>query len=217
MVNLGRSSRQFVLKRAAWERRDFPVSRSPTVNFGKLHSGTDFGKPGNTDDRQHDQRGRFLATGSQSGRGCNLSRRFWERGKLRNIRWIVLHDDCGVEVRCELLQAIHRRQAIGPFYVPGRHRGQGPLRFQMGNVFDPATMAVVGAADPARAGAHASAREKLYPLHAAKVGGLAWKVAITLSGLALAMLGSLAVYGFWKTRSNMRASARRKRLARVSG
>jgi uncharacterized iron-regulated membrane protein len=83
--------------------------------------------------------------------------------------------------------------------------------------FDPVTMAVVGAADPARAGAHASAREKLYPLHAAKVGGLAWKVAITLSGLALAMLGSLAVYGFWKTRSNMRASARRKRFARVSG
>ncbi|MDV3455839.1 PepSY-associated TM helix domain-containing protein [Sphingomonas sp. HF-S4] len=79
--------------------------------------------------------------------------------------------------------------------------------------FDPATMTVIGAVDATTAGSHASAREKLYPLHAAKVGGLAWKVAMTLSGLALAMLGSLAVYGFWKTRSNMRASARRKRVA----
>lgn len=37
----------------------------------------------------------------------------------------------------------------------------------------------------------------LYPLHAAKVGGLGWKLAITLSGLALTLLGSLAVWSFW--------------------
>lgn len=38
---------------------------------------------------------------------------------------------------------------------------------------------------------------KIYPLHAAKVGGLAWKLVMTASGLAMAMLGSLAVWTFW--------------------
>jgi uncharacterized iron-regulated membrane protein len=77
--------------------------------------------------------------------------------------------------------------------------------------FDPATMAVLGEADPARAGPHATLREKLYPVHAAKVGGMVWKVLITASGIALAMLGSLAVYGFWKTRWMIRRSSRKRR------
>jgi uncharacterized iron-regulated membrane protein len=37
----------------------------------------------------------------------------------------------------------------------------------------------------------------LYPLHAAKVGGLTYRLAMTASGLALALLGSLAVWSFW--------------------
>ena len=36
-----------------------------------------------------------------------------------------------------------------------------------------------------------------YPLHAAKVGGTVYKVAQTIAGLALALLGSLAVWSFW--------------------
>ena len=36
-----------------------------------------------------------------------------------------------------------------------------------------------------------------YPLHAAKVGGLAYRLLMTLSGLALATLGGLAVWSFW--------------------
>ncbi len=36
-----------------------------------------------------------------------------------------------------------------------------------------------------------------YPLHAAKVGGLAWRLVMTVSGLALALLGSLAMWSFW--------------------
>jgi uncharacterized iron-regulated membrane protein len=36
-----------------------------------------------------------------------------------------------------------------------------------------------------------------YPLHAAKVGGLAFRLLMSLSGLALTMLGSLAVWSFW--------------------
>jgi len=81
---------------------------------------------------------------------------------------------------------------------------------------DPATLAIVDVVDPATGGAHERAREKLYPLHAAKVGGLAWKLAITASGLALALLGSLAVYGFWVTRSRASAARRGKR-AMVAG
>jgi uncharacterized iron-regulated membrane protein len=36
-----------------------------------------------------------------------------------------------------------------------------------------------------------------YPLHAAKVGGLGWRLVMTVSGLAMALLGSLAVWSFW--------------------
>lgn len=36
-----------------------------------------------------------------------------------------------------------------------------------------------------------------YPLHAAKVGGLAYRIVMTLVGLALTLLGSLAVWTFW--------------------
>ncbi|MBW6528215.1 PepSY domain-containing protein [Sphingomonas sp. RHCKR7] len=78
---------------------------------------------------------------------------------------------------------------------------------------DPVTLRIVGVADPAAGGAHERAREKLYPLHAAKVGGLAWKLAITASGLALALLGSLAVYGFWATRARVSAARRGRRAA----
>jgi uncharacterized iron-regulated membrane protein len=41
----------------------------------------------------------------------------------------------------------------------------------------------------------------LYPLHAARVGGLPYRLAMTLSGLALALLGSLAVWSFWFRRT----------------
>jgi len=37
----------------------------------------------------------------------------------------------------------------------------------------------------------------LYPLHAAKVGGLPYRLVMTVSGLALTLLGSLAVWSFW--------------------
>jgi uncharacterized iron-regulated membrane protein len=37
----------------------------------------------------------------------------------------------------------------------------------------------------------------LYPLHAAKVGGFLYRLTMTLSGLALTLLGTLAVWVFW--------------------
>ena len=36
-----------------------------------------------------------------------------------------------------------------------------------------------------------------YPIHAAKVGGLPYRLVMTVSGLTLALLGSLAVWTFW--------------------
>ena len=36
-----------------------------------------------------------------------------------------------------------------------------------------------------------------YPVHSGKVGGLAWRLVLTLVGLALIMLGSLAMWSFW--------------------
>ena len=39
--------------------------------------------------------------------------------------------------------------------------------------------------------------ERLYPVHTGKVGGPSWKITMTISGLALFMFGSFAVYSFW--------------------
>jgi uncharacterized iron-regulated membrane protein len=41
----------------------------------------------------------------------------------------------------------------------------------------------------------------LYPIHAAKVGGLPYRVVMTISGLGLTMLGTLAVWSFWFRRN----------------
>lgn len=40
----------------------------------------------------------------------------------------------------------------------------------------------------------------LYPLHAAKVGGLAYRLVMTFAGLALTLLGSLTLWSFWFAR-----------------
>lgn len=76
---------------------------------------------------------------------------------------------------------------------------------------DPATLTILAHDDPATRGTAASIREKLYPVHAAKTGGIAWKLAMTVSGIVLMLLGSLAVYGFWRTKWNIGQSKRRKR------
>jgi uncharacterized iron-regulated membrane protein len=62
--------------------------------------------------------------------------------------------------------------------------------------------------DPAGASQAASINEKFYPVHTGKAGGLPWKLAMTLSGLGLALLGSLAVWSFWIRRVIHRRSRR---------
>ncbi len=63
----------------------------------------------------------------------------------------------------------------------------------------------------AQANRSASTAEKAYPLHSAKVGGLLWQLAMTLSGVALAMLGSFTTWSFWHRRASKAASTRRQK------
>jgi uncharacterized iron-regulated membrane protein len=49
-----------------------------------------------------------------------------------------------------------------------------------------------------------------YPVHSAKVGGLAYRLVQTIVGLALALLGTLAVWSFWFRRTKPRHAALRE-------
>ncbi|KLE31187.1 peptidase [Aurantiacibacter gangjinensis] len=70
---------------------------------------------------------------------------------------------------------------------------------------DPFRALVLAVDDPAEGSAADAVREKLYPIHAGKVGGLAWQMALTFAGLALVMLGTLAMWSFWFAGSTKRA------------
>lgn len=61
----------------------------------------------------------------------------------------------------------------------------------------PADGSVIATVDPAAADTTHAIEEKYYPLHAGKVGGVLWKLALTLGGLALVMLGAFASWSFW--------------------
>ena len=58
--------------------------------------------------------------------------------------------------------------------------------------------------DPAAAGRAASVMETFYPIHSAKVGGTAWKLVMTLSGVGLTLLGALATWSFWFRKAKKR-------------
>lgn len=48
----------------------------------------------------------------------------------------------------------------------------------------------------------------VYPIHAAKIGGWLYKIALTFSGMALTMLGTLAFWSFWKSRLSDKGTVR---------
>ncbi|MCF2515072.1 PepSY domain-containing protein [Sphingomonas sp. G124] len=58
--------------------------------------------------------------------------------------------------------------------------------------------------DPATSSRAASIYEKFLPVHSARVGGIAWKLTMTLSGLGLTILGLLATWSFWFRKANKR-------------
>lgn len=62
---------------------------------------------------------------------------------------------------------------------------------------DPDRARVNAVDDPAAGDTAQAIEEKFYPVHAAKVGGIGWKLIMTLAGLALALLGCLATWSFW--------------------
>jgi len=66
--------------------------------------------------------------------------------------------------------------------------------------------------DPAKGSQAAAIFEKFLPLHSAKVGGLAWRLVMTLSGLGLTILGGFATWSFWFRKAKKR---RRPEIARA--
>jgi uncharacterized iron-regulated membrane protein len=80
--------------------------------------------------------------------------------------------------------------------------------------FDAGTGKLLGVRDALAMPAGAQAFNMAYPLHAAKVGGLGYRLLMTVSGLALALLGSLTVWTFWFKRPKpARRSVRKAALA----
>lgn len=71
--------------------------------------------------------------------------------------------------------------------------------------FSPETGALVDSRNVQTMPTGIRAYNAVYPLHAAKVGGWLWKLAIAATGLVLAMLGSFAVWTFWFKRPKPRA------------
>ncbi|MFL6749639.1 MAG: PepSY-associated TM helix domain-containing protein [Sphingomicrobium sp.] len=58
--------------------------------------------------------------------------------------------------------------------------------------------------DPAAGSRAAAIYEKFLPLHSAGVGGLAWRLVMSLSGLGLTILGALATWSFWFRKAKKR-------------
>lgn len=56
--------------------------------------------------------------------------------------------------------------------------------------------------DPAGSSRAAWIYEKFLPVHSARVGGIAWRLVMTLSGLGLTILGLLATWSFWFRKAN---------------
>ena len=73
--------------------------------------------------------------------------------------------------------------------------------------FDAATGRQLGQRDALSMALGTQAFNAAYPLHAAKVGGLPYRVVMTLCGIAMTLLGTFAVWSFWFSRN--RPSGRR--------
>ena len=63
--------------------------------------------------------------------------------------------------------------------------------------FDAANGELLGVRDALAMPSGAQAFNMAFPIHASKVGGWTWRIALTISGLAMTMLGSFAVWTFW--------------------
>jgi uncharacterized iron-regulated membrane protein len=82
--------------------------------------------------------------------------------------------------------------------------------------FDPANGRLVDVVDARSLPLAARAFNLVYPIHASTVGGFLYKAAMTAAGLALTLLGTFAVYGFWRHRVRRTVSDRVSAQAPVS-
>ncbi len=75
--------------------------------------------------------------------------------------------------------------------------------------FDPADGRLVESRDAHQLPLATRAFNLVYPIHASTVGGVVYKALMTIAGLALTLLGTLAVYAFWgfQTRRALQSSA----------
>lgn len=79
--------------------------------------------------------------------------------------------------------------------------------------FDPAGGRLIGVRDARQRPLGARLADMEYPVHAAKVGGWAWRLVLTLAGVGLAILGSVAIWTFWLTRPKRRIKPSRVKSA----
>src|SRR4030095_10951479 len=78
---------------------------------------------------------------------------------------------------------------------PWSVRMRQPFEWSLGgrtNLMFDGTGKLINVDDPASGSRAASIYEKFLPIHSARVGGVAWKLMLTLSGLGLTILGALA-------------------------
>ena len=81
---------------------------------------------------------------------------------------------------------------------------------------DPANGRILATRDALAAGTGPQLFNKVYPLHAGKVGSSLYRSVMTVSGLTLILLGSFAVWSFWTGRGRRRSAAsRRNRVAAI--
>ncbi|MGH7027792.1 PepSY-associated TM helix domain-containing protein [Brevundimonas sp.] len=69
--------------------------------------------------------------------------------------------------------------------------------------FDPADGRIVGSRDALALPLGLRVVNAQYPIHAAKVGGLAYRLVVAIVGVSLTLLGSLAVVTFWSNPSGL--------------
>ncbi|WP_294120677.1 PepSY-associated TM helix domain-containing protein [Sphingomonas sp.] len=103
------------------------------------------------------------------------------------------------------------RKADEPWTVTMRQPFEWSLNGRTRLMFDGAGK-LVKISDSASGSQAASTYEKFLPLHSARVGGLAWKLLMTLSGLGLTILGGFACLSFWFRKAKKR---RRPDIARA--
>lgn len=118
--------------------------------------------------------------------------------------------------------AARQRFPDGEFRILAMPRRPGdPIRLRMRRAaewlpngrtllaFDAADGRLIFARDALEAPAGAQVFNAAYPLHAAKVGGLPYRLVMTLSGLALMLLGTLTVWTFWFKRGRANSQTHR--------